>query len=221
MDFVNFTTVVSVAILSSFSHCVGMCGGFLTLQSLFLRDKNNAEIFLLTAIYHLARIFAYTLLGAIFGAFGGILVFSASSRALLFFIIGILLVLIGAALWLRGGILNFIENGKISKFITQNAIKASKISNIFGFILLGFLNGLLPCGVVYYFAAMAITAASTLKGMLIMLIFGLSTMPAMMSIAVFFRFIDEKFKQIMFKISLVIIISNGIYLTFLGYMANG
>ena len=62
---------------------------------------------------------------------------------------------------------------------------------------------------------------SALNGAAIMLVFGLCTIPAMMSVALFFGLISERFKQIMFKISLVIIISNGIYLTFLGYMANG
>ncbi|EAU01136.2 sulfite exporter TauE/SafE family protein [Campylobacter curvus] len=221
MDLVNYLSVVSVAFFSSFSHCIGMCGGFLSLQSLFLRNKTKPQTILLLALYHLARILAYALLGALFGAFGGALALSGTWRAAIFFIVGILLVALGVALWVRGGLLKLVENDKISKFIASCALNVGKTPGLLNFIALGFLNGLLPCGVVYYFAAMAVASMSALNGAAIMLVFGLCTIPAMMSVALFFGLISERFKQIMFKISLVIIISNGIYLTFLGYMANG
>ncbi|MBE3606420.1 sulfite exporter TauE/SafE family protein [Campylobacter sp. RM13119] len=220
MDFATVVSIVSVAFLSSFSHCIGMCGGFLGLQAFFLKDKTQKQTLFFTTLYHLARIFAYVLIGAVFGAFGGIFVISGTSRAFLFFMIGFFLVFIGVALWVRGDLLKFIENDKISKFVTKNAFKLSKKHGILNFVALGFLNGLLPCGVVYYFAAMAIASSSVVNGALIMLLFGLSTLPVMVGFVTFFNLINETFKQIMFKISLIIVILNGIYLTFLGYMAN-
>ncbi|WP_229203979.1 sulfite exporter TauE/SafE family protein [Campylobacter anatolicus] len=221
MDFAQILTIISVAFLSSISHCVGMCGGFLSLQSLFLKDKKATSAATLSFFYHIFRILAYILIGAVCGAFGGIIALSSNSRAVLFFIVGIVLIVIGVALWIRGELLKFIENDKFSKFITSLALKISKKSSILNFLALGFLNGFLPCGVVYYFAAMAITSQSALLGASIMAVFGLSTLPIMIIFLTLFKFIGDKFKQIMFKISLIIIIANGIYLAFLGYMANG
>ena len=61
--------IISVAFLSSFSHCVGMCSGFLSLQTLFFKGKNKIEILMLSTLYSLARIFAYVVLGALLGTF--------------------------------------------------------------------------------------------------------------------------------------------------------
>ena len=41
------------------------------------------------------------------------------------------------------------------------------------------LNGLLPCGFVYFFAITAASTASSLWGAVVMMVFGLSTTPAL------------------------------------------
>ena len=92
--------------------------------------------------------------------------------------------------------------------------------NLANFLLLGFLNGLLPCGVVYYFLALGILSANVADASLIMLIFGLCTLPAMLLASLVFGLLREKFKEIMFRLSAYIMILNGLYLSFLGYRAN-
>lgn len=221
MDSVNFASIVSVAILSSFSHCIGMCGGFATLGALYLRDQIGYKRVLAVLGYHAMRILAYIAIGMVAGAFGGIFMVSAGQKAALFFVVGIALVIIGVCLWTRGRALKFIENEKISRLITTLASRLSRKKTLLNFMLLGFLNGLLPCGMVYYFAAQSIAASSAAKGALVMAVFGLSTLPALAFFGLFFSALGAKFRQVMFKISLVIVILNGIYLTFLGYMANG
>ncbi|MGG7047508.1 MULTISPECIES: sulfite exporter TauE/SafE family protein [unclassified Campylobacter] len=218
---INVASIVSVAVLLSFSHCIGMCSGFFALCAVAFKQKSISQAFFLTLIYHLCRIVSYVVLGALFGAFGSIFLISNTSRAVLFFVVGILLVIVGFALLSRGKLLNFIENDKISKFITKKTLALRNLPEILKFCLFGILNGLLPCGVVYYFLAMSIAGANALQGAFIMALFGFSTLPAMLSINVVFKFITQKFKQIMFKIAILIIILNGIYLAFLGFMANG
>ncbi|WP_069637034.1 sulfite exporter TauE/SafE family protein [Campylobacter pinnipediorum] len=220
MQELSFATIIAVGFLSSFSHCIGMCGGFLSLQSIAVQKKDRLSSFLLNSSYHIARIVSYSLLGAIFGAFGGVFAISSNSRALLFFIVGILLVLLATALWIRGGFLHLIENDKISRLVTKSILSLSK-KGFLGFALAGFLNGLLPCGLVYYFLTMSIISDSALQGMLIMFVFGISTLPSMLGAVTLFGFISVRFKQLMFKVSLAIIMINGVYLAFLGYMAHG
>lgn len=212
--------IISVAFLSSFSHCVGMCSGFLSLQTLFFKGKSKREILMLSTLYSLARIFAYVVLGALFGAFGAVISFNMQARGLIFFIIGLMIAFIGIALLFRGELLKFVENQKALNFVVRIAKTRIQKKNLINFLLLGFLNGFLPCGVVYYFLALGILSANFIDSAFIMLVFGLCTLPAMLLASFVFGILNEKFKDIMFKISASIMIINGIYLSFLGYRAN-
>lgn len=80
---IDFLAIISVAFLSSFGHCYSMCGGF-NLLFINLNSKSN-NLFLLTFIYNLFRIFAYIVLGIIFGTFGNILAINAKVQSLSFF----------------------------------------------------------------------------------------------------------------------------------------
>lgn len=71
--------------------------------------KSN-NLFLLTLIYHLFRIFAYIVLGIIFGTFGNILAINAKIQGLSFFVLGVFMMILGFALIFRGNMLSFIEN---------------------------------------------------------------------------------------------------------------
>ncbi|WP_257640234.1 sulfite exporter TauE/SafE family protein [Campylobacter concisus] len=220
MQNINLYMIISVAFLSSFSHCVGMCSGFLSLQTLFFKGKNKIEILMLSTLYSLARIFAYVVLGALFGAFGAVISFSMQVRGLIFFIVGLVIAFIGIALLFRGELLKFVENQKALNFVVRIAKTRIQKKNLTNFLLLGFLNGFLPCGVVYYFLALGILSANFIDSSFIMLVFGLCTLPAMLLASFVFGILNEKFKDIMFKISASIMIINGIYLSFLGYRAN-
>ncbi len=212
--------IISVAFLSSFSHCVGMCSGFLSLQTLFFKGKNKIEILMLSTLYSLARIFAYIVLGALLGAFGVVISFNMQARGVIFFIVGLMIAFIGIALLFRGELLKFVENQKALNFVARIAKTRIQKKNLTNFLLLGFLNGFLPCGVVYYFLALGILSANFIDSAFIMLVFGLCTLPAMLLASFVFGILNEKFKDIMFKISASIMIINGIYLSFLGYRAN-
>lgn len=220
MQNINLYMIISVAFLSSFSHCVGMCSGFLSLQTLFFKGKSEREILMLSTLYSLARIFAYVVLGALFGAFGAVISFSMQARGLIFFIVGLVIAFIGIALLFRGELLKFVENQKALNFVVRIAKTRIQKKNLTNFLLLGFLNGFLPCGVVYYFLALGILSANFIDSAFIMLVFGLCTLPAMLLASFVFGILNEKFKDIMFKISASIMIINGIYLSFLGYRAN-
>lgn len=122
---IDFLAIISVAFLSSFGHCYSMCGGF-NLLFINLNSKSN-NLFLLTFIYHLFRIFAYIALGIIFGTFGNILAINAKVQSLSFFILGIFMMILGFALIFRGNMLSFIENNVFFDSFIKKIIKKSKI----------------------------------------------------------------------------------------------
>lgn len=85
---------------------------------------------------------------------------------------------------------------------------------------LGVLNGFLPCGLVYFFLASAAASGSALWGAVIMLIFGLSTVPALLGLGFMVGFLHGNgLRETMIKLASFIVIAYGIYMAYLGYRA--
>ncbi|MCH5335932.1 MAG: sulfite exporter TauE/SafE family protein [Campylobacter sp.] len=213
---IDFIAIVSVAFLSSFGHCYSMCGGFnLAFINLNLGAKN---LFLLSLFYHLSRIFAYILLGVVFGAFGNILALNAKVQSLSFFILGVFMMILGFALILRGKILILLESNVLFEKIFKKTIqKAKSFKGIKSALILGFANGFVPCGLVYFFLASALSKENFLESVLTMAIFGLSTLPALLFFSKFSTFLSEKFKKFFSILSYILIIIYGIMLAFIGF----
>lgn len=214
-------SIIPVALLMSISHCLGMCGGFVLALNSKFKGENRAEILALNFIYHIFRVFAYTILGALAGYFGEIFSFSAKSQAILHFFIGILLVIFGVALIVRGKILAFIENDRIyQKIFAKPVKKALSSKSKFSFATLGFLNGFLPCGVVYTFLAMSAISANALNGAIIMAVFGIFTIPSLLSFSCVLNLLKLKFKNVILTLGSIFIIAFGLYHSFLGFLAS-
>ncbi len=175
-------SAVILGIMGSF-HCVGMCGPIAFMLPVDHNDpaKKLFQVFL----YHLGRLSSYGLIGLIFGFLGkGLYVFGLQQR--LSIIIGVLMVLIILIPSRTFGKYNFSR--PIYSFLT-------KIKNRLGkelqkkspdtFLTIGFLNGLLPCGLVYMALFGSIATASPWLGALFMALFGLGTIP-LMTTAVYF-----------------------------------
>ncbi|MFZ4545443.1 MAG: sulfite exporter TauE/SafE family protein [Saprospiraceae bacterium] len=166
--------------LGSF-HCVGMCGPIAL--SLPLSPKSNFARWLGHFTYQFGKISAYVLLGILIGTLGkgiSLLGFQKSYNLLL----GVLLLLIGiGSLTGKYNILSYLEQrmvffkGKMGKFI-QRFSYTSLYS-------IGFLNGLLPCGLVYIAILGASSFGTFSDSVLYMFFFGLGVMPSLVALSVF------------------------------------
>lgn len=220
MELATIFSVISVAFLSSISHCIGMCGGFVVACNAKLAKKTPTQIWLYNISYHISRILAYIVLGILFGLFGSFVIASITIKGYVFFAIGLFMVVLGVALIKRGALLKFIENDKISqKFIMPKFKNLIQKDGLVPFISLGFLNGLLPCGVVYYFLALSLSAGSIANGALVMAVFGIATLPVMLGFGGLVNLISAELKSKMNYIFAGIIILYGIYLAYLGFVA--
>lgn len=213
----NFSlfSIISVAFLNSFSHCYAMCGG---LNLAFLRLNHSAKHpFLLSLTYHAFRILGYILLGALASFLSLGFAFSNLTQGLFLFALGVFLMLLGIALILRGKLLAGFEKlaffGGLSHFI----LKRARLEGVKGACALGFANAFVPCALVYFFLASAMSASNLADSLLIMLIFGLSTLPALLFLTQIHIFLNEKVKKILACLSALIIILYGIYLAFTGF----
>jgi sulfite exporter TauE/SafE len=221
METVNIITIISIAFLGSFGHCIGMCGGIVLAYSTIKIEPASSKVSQATAhlIYSFGRVFTYSILGAIFGALGSVVTFSNSANGTLLVVAGIAMILAGLSLMGKIKFLTLIEHSFTSSSIYKNAFKKvlNSKSNL-SFFVLGMLNGLLPCGFVYFFAITAASTASPIYGALVMAIFGISTIPAMFSLGFLASLSSAtSFRSMMMSLSSFAVILYGSYTIYNGY----
>ena len=78
------------------------------------------------------------------------------------------------------------------------------------FFILGMLNGLVPCGLVYTMLVTATTTESMFLGGFVMFIFGIFTIPALFSFAYIAGIVAQnRFRYVMIQLASIIIIMYG------------
>ena len=91
-----------------------------------------------------------------------------------------------------------------------------KSKNSSSFYLIGFLNGLLPCGMVYLALTSALATQSVVQGAVIMAFFGLGTMPALIMVAIGGQYMGRTIRSRLQALVPVFIFSMGILLILRG-----
>jgi hypothetical protein len=221
METVDILSVITIAFLGSFGHCIGMCGGIVIAYSSvgLERDRSKSSQVFSHLLYSFGRVTTYSLLGAIFGALGGVVVFNNTTNGILWIVAGIAMILAGMSLLGKIRFLSLLETSFSSSTWYQNKFRSLlKSDSLFGFYLLGMLNGLLPCGFVYFFAITAASTASPLYGAFVMFIFGLSTIPALFSLGFFVGLFKKlRLRHIMTKLASFAVIAYGLFTLYNGY----
>jgi sulfite exporter TauE/SafE len=157
-------------------HCAGMCGPLAL--ALPMTGNTTAAFVLGRAAYNLGRITTYVLLGALFG------------------LIGVTFALAGLQRWvsLAAGVVilaTFLTSSRIAlntpvtnavTWLKSQLAKMLQRRTLGSLLLLGLLNGALPCGLVYVACAGAVATGRFLSGIEYMLVFGLGTIPMMLGI---------------------------------------
>jgi len=169
-------------------------------------------------LYSLGRVFTYVILGIMFGYLGSVATFSAFGNGVLLVFAGIVMILTGLSLLGKIKFLTLIEHSLTKFKWYQSGFKELMGKRtLLSFFMLGMLNGLLPCGFVYFFAVTAASTASPLWGAIVMLVFGLSTIPALFSLG-FFVGLFQKFnlRTTMIKLASITVIAYGIFTIYNG-----
>ena len=221
MDTVNLLTIATIAFLGSFGHCVGMCGGIVVAYSSIKLGGEPSKGYQAAAhlLYSLGRVTTYTTLGAIFGYIGGVVTFSNLANGILLVVAGVLMILAGLSLLGKIKFLTVIEHSfGSSGWYKRSFKKILNSKSLFSFYLLGLLNGLLPCGFVYFFAIAAASTASPLYGALVMFVFGIGTIPAMFGLGFLTSLASSStFRNMMMSLSSIAVILYGIFTLYNGY----
>ncbi|AUC81106.1 sulfite exporter TauE/SafE family protein [Lacinutrix sp. Bg11-31] len=190
-------SAIIFGLLGSF-HCVGMCGPIAFLLPLDRENKTKRILQLLS--YHAGRILTYSVLGLIFGAVGKSLNLFGLQQQLSIGI-GVLMIvtiLIPTKLFNSYNFSKPIYRlvGKVKSKMGAN-LKKKKPSTFF---TIGYLNGLLPCGLVYMAIFGALATGSYWEGSLYMALFGLGTVPLMTTAIYLGNFLTKTVKQRVLKL---------------------
>ena len=179
----SLTAAFLVGLLGG-GHCVGMCGGIVGAVTMTLPGSKPKWPFLLS--YNLGRIGSYTLAGVVAGGIGASSFFLEQVlpiEKMLYALASLMLVLLGlylAGIW---RVLTRLEavGGKLWQHIQPYSRRLLPARTIAQSLLLGTLWGWLPCGLVYSVLVAAIATANPLQGGLLMLAFGLGTLPTLLA----------------------------------------
>ncbi len=191
-----FITAFAIGLFGSF-HCIAMCGPI----AFALPVKNNTPFFRLISgfIYNTGRIATYVLFGILFGSLGQGVSMAITQQVISIFI-GIVFIL---SVIIPKAFINKIKpTNNLSFFskIKNNFGKLFHTSSTFNLFLIGLLNGLLPCGLVYAAIGGAIATGNVFQGALFMLFFGIGTLPMMFSAVLLSNFVTINFRNKIKKI---------------------
>lgn len=177
-------TAAFVTGLLGSAHCFGMCGG---ISGLFAVNVAVASLKTQgpTAIaYNLGRVLTYTTLGIAVAIVGKTMVdLIPRLAAPVRLASGLLIILVGLQLAFDWRILSPLETAgaRLWRRIAPAAKSLVPVESAAQAVGLGMVWGFLPCGLVYSVLLLAASTANAAAGGLVMLAFGLGTMPAMIA----------------------------------------
>lgn len=189
----DYWTALALGFVGSI-HCIGMCGP-IAISLPGTAHYFNMQYALNRVLYNLGRIITYAVLGAVMGAVGHAIILAGYQQSLSITLGAVLLLSLALpARWSRRftGRLTFFSSHIQSRF---RALFRQRGGG--AFLLIGLLNGLLPCGMVYVALAGASATGGATAGLTYMVFFGLGTVPALLTIALMGRLLRLRFGRLM------------------------
>lgn len=157
--------------------------------------------------YNGGHVLSYTLVGAIWGALGAVISYTATFKSIVFTIAGALVAIIGIQMF---GIIPGLR--RLSPDLPSFCRLPSKIKNKYVGkpLMIGILTGLMPCAALQAMWIYSMSSGSAFKGGLAMLLFSLGTVPLMFIFGALNSFIPKRFTRYILNASAVLIIAMGI-----------
>ncbi|HEU6447027.1 MAG TPA: sulfite exporter TauE/SafE family protein [Verrucomicrobiae bacterium] len=158
-------------------HCAGMCGPLAL--ALPATGKHFRGFVLGRIAYNFGRVLTYCAMGIIFGLVGKTFLLAGIQR---WASIALGIILLAGLVTSRRTILSF-QFSRWIEYLKSKMGVLVRSHSFWSLLLLGLLNGLLPCGLVYVAGSAAMLAGSALNGAQFMFFFGLGTVPMLLAIS--------------------------------------
>lgn len=201
------------ALLGS-GHCIGMCGGLVAALSLSPQGRQGGLLFQM--LYNLGRITTYSLIGLLFGWIGSALALTTTLAGLtrtLLILSDLMIIVLGlgtAGLWRKYSLWR-LEFSAPGRFLSRYVTALTRVPAALSALPIGLLMGLLPCGFLYAVVLTAAQSASPLQGGMIMLAFGLGTLPAILLFGGAAQWLSTRARQWMLQGAGMLVAIMGIY----------
>lgn len=170
-------------------HCISMCGA---INLLTVINKTTKRSYKKPILYNLGRLISYTALGGIVGLIGSVLTVNKTVTGIIILLASIVMFLMALAM------LGLIPLKKL-KLIRHKTVTANPL-------IIGLLNGLMPCGPLQAMQVYALSTGSPIKGAISMFLFCLGTIPLMLGTGLFLNKLTGKWKIIVNKIATCLIL---------------
>lgn len=173
-----FIAGLLLGITSNF-HCLGMCGPI----AMAIPVDRTSTWSIISGIlqYNFGRILTYSLLGALVGTIG-ITVETLGFLQWISIIAGIFMIVFAWRKWFSRLFSGHLPTVGIQGFISKSLGKVLATQTPFKLPMLGMINGLLPCGMVYIGLMNALLAGDPISSAYAMIAFGVGTIPAMFAV---------------------------------------
>ncbi len=221
-------------------HCVAMCGGInlsqciprsgtierkaLTIDPECSRaaDGNKVEsrlsAFAPAFLYNLGRVISYTAVGFIVGALGSVITFTITMQGVLKLLAGVFMVIMGVNMlgifpWLRR------LNPRMPKIFARKINSEKRQSK--SPMIVGLLNGLMPCGPLQAMQIYALSTGNPFAGALSMFLFSLGTVPLMFGLGAFTTALGKRFAGKVMTVGAVLVVVLGLSMFTQGFRLSG
>jgi sulfite exporter TauE/SafE len=193
-------------------HCLGMCGGLVAALALAGEGRRGIGFHLL---YNSGRITTYTLIGLAVGWLGSAIAYTDAFRQVSrMVLVGSDLFVIALGLGTAGLFARFnvmwLELGGLPGLTGVAARLGRRPGALAGFPL-GLLMGFLPCGFLYARAITAAQAADPRRGALILLAFGVGTLPGLVLFGSGTNWLGARLRQGMLRVAGMMVALMGTY----------
>jgi uncharacterized protein len=195
--------VAVYGLITSF-HCVSMCGGIALSQSMAkIQGKTPYQS---TFLYNFGRIASYTTFGILLGGVGSFFSISPLTRNLILLTGGILMLYYGISL------MGWVTMPKLPNLMPK--VNNKKISEGFRPLIVGILNGFMPCASLQMMQLYALASGSMISGGLIMLVFALTTAPVLVTIGLLSSKLNLKSSRRVKLVSAAVVVLIGSQMAF-------
>lgn len=208
-------------------HCIAMCGGINLSQCIPSGEKEGGSgiaAFYPAFLYNLGRVISYTVIGFLLGLVGMLLGGGSGAglpalfQGILKMIAGIFMVIMGVNMlgifpWLR----RFTPRMPRALAARIGRKKAGSRRPL----VVGLLNGLMPCGPLQSMQIVALALGNPFAGALAMFLFSLGTVPLMLGLGSLVLALGKKFSQKVMCVGAVLVVVLGLAMLSQGGSLSG
>ncbi len=213
----GYGVLLVIGLLTSL-HCVAMCGGINLSQCANAKSGSGAwGSMRASVLYNLGRVVSYTVIGGLVGALGSVISFSGMAKGIVQTLAGVFMIVMGLNML---GMFPFLRKltPRLPKALAAR-IQAGQGGH--GPLIIGLLNGLMPCAPLQAMQLYALSTHSLWRGALSMLLFSLGTVPLMFGLGTLSTLMSRKFAHRMALVSAVLVALLGVAMLQSGLSLSG